>query len=246
YQDEGLNPTLEYCYFIRSFGTHGVDHIKDPTINDSQVACDFAQDDEPPCPPALSVDGDCEDLIHQVRITKPTLDCDGDTDFLTLLFADNPSGPFREVMTIDYPDFGGDTLIQVDLSATPDLYAGCYAITATDTLGNTSAIDRSFCIDYCPELIMSNVFSPNGDGINDIFKPKYYRDVILKEIRIFDRWGRLMWSTSGDIGVLWEGQAFRENRRASEGVYYYHISYEELKLNGNIPKEKTGWVTLMR
>ena len=246
YQDLNLNPAIEYCYFIRSVGTHNAEDIKDPLINDSQVACDFAQDDEPPCPPTAVIFGDCDDLTHQLDISKPVLDCDDDTDFITILFANNVAGPYREVMRIDYPDFSSDTTIFMNFDNMPDLYAGCYAITATDTLGNTSEISQPYCIDYCPSLIMSNVFSPNGDGINDIFIPKFYRDVALREIKIFDRWGRLIWSSRASIAKLWDGYAFNSNQMAKEGVYYYHISYEELRLAGNVPREKTGWVTLLR
>ncbi len=246
YQDAGLNPAVEYCYFIRSTGTHNTDSIKDPLINDSQVACDFAQDDEPPCIPSAIVQGDCDNLIHEINITKPIGDCDDDTEFITLLFANNIAGPYREIMVIDYPDFSGDTTLQIDFNNMPDLYAGCYAITATDTLGNTSEISEPICIDFCPGLVMSNVFTPNGDGINDIFVPKSYRDIVLREIKIFDRWGRLIWSTQGSISNLWEGYAFNTNQLAKEGVYYYHISYEEQRLGGNTAREQTGWVTLMR
>ncbi|MEZ4824728.1 MAG: gliding motility-associated C-terminal domain-containing protein [Bacteroidia bacterium] len=245
YQDANLNPAVRYCYFIRSHGSHQVSGVKDPLINDSQVACDYAQDDEPPCPPDLSALGDCQTLSHTVSVSKPLLPCDGDEDYISVLFSNNPAGPFREVSRLDYNRFGQDTVLTFTFGNDLDAYAGCYAVTATDTLGNTSALSDPYCIDFCPSLIMANVFSPNGDGINDVFKPKYYRDVILKEFRVYDRWGRLMHTARTDIGVLWEGEAF-DGKEAREGVYYYYIRYEELGLAGNTTGELTGWVTLMR
>ncbi|MDX2250376.1 MAG: gliding motility-associated C-terminal domain-containing protein [Bacteroidia bacterium] len=245
YQDLNLNPSIEYCYFIRSTGSHQVPGIKDPLINDSQVACDFAQDDEPPCPPDISVSGNCLEISHEVIVSKPLLSCDDDGEYISILFANNPAGPYREVSRLPFGSFSLDTTLLFTFNNDLNAYAGCYAVTATDTLGNTSPLSEPFCIDYCPDLVMANVFSPNGDGINDIFKPKFYRDVILKEFKVFDRWGRLMHTSTTDIGVLWQGEAF-DGKAAKEGVYYYYIRYEELGLGGNTPGERTGWVTLMR
>ena len=76
-------------------------------------------------------------------------------------------------------------------------FAGCYTATATDTLGNESTVSAASCIDFCPSLVMANVFSPNDDGINDILRPVQFQDVILKEIHIYDRWGRLVYQTTG-------------------------------------------------
>lgn len=245
YQDMDLNPAVEYCYFIRSVGSHNVDNVKDPLINDSQVACDFAQDDEPPCPPAITAFGDCESVSHEVSITKSALDCDDDADYISVMFANNPAGPYREVSRLGINDFALDTLLTFTFAGDLNAFAGCYAVTATDTLGNTSELSEPFCIDFCPDLIMANVFSPNNDGINDIFKPKFYRDVVLVNFQVFDRWGRLIHTTRQDIGVLWSGEAFN-GKQAKEGVYYYHIEYEELGLGGNTPQQLKGWVTLLR
>lgn len=246
YRDENLNPEVEYCYFIRSFGSHGVPDIKDPLINDSQVACDFARDDEPPCAPDISARGDCQTLEQQIFITKSLLDCDKDADSITIWRAPTASGPFRPYLSLPYKSFLTDTTIFVSFADNPAGFAGCYAVTAIDTFGNISEISAPYCINFCPALLMSNVFSPNNDGINDILKPKFYRDVILKEFHIFDRWGRTMHVARSNIGKLWEGEIDGSNQMAKEGVYYYYLRYEELGINGNTPRELKGWVTLLR
>jgi len=246
YQDANLNPALEYCYFIRSYGSHGVGGVKDPLINDSQVACDVAQDDEPPCNPDVLAVGSCETLRHEVRITKSSLGCDSDAETFTLYFANNVNGPYNVVATFPYDDFGADTLLVYAFSSNNPAYAGCYAVTVTDTLGNESVLSEGVCVDYCPALIMGNVFSPNADGINDLFRPRVWQDVRLRECRIYDRWGRVMATTTGDIDRLWDGVRESSGRPAPAGVYYYHLSYEELGLGGNTLREITGWVTLLR
>lgn len=249
YRDENLNPDVEYCYVIRSYGSHNIFDIKDPIINDSQIACDFAQDDEPPCPPTILAEGDCESGLHTLQISKPAmgLGCDLDTDSITIYFANNSNGPYRRVLSLPYQAFGRDTTFTLNYEEYGLDLAGCYSITATDTLGNTSELTLPNCVDYCPFLVMSNVFSPNDDGINDVLRPERYRDVILNSIQIYDRWGRLMFSKDGgDIANLWDGNSFRTNKPASEGVYYYYLRYSELGLGGDTRREERGWVTLLR
>ncbi|MEM7368558.1 MAG: gliding motility-associated C-terminal domain-containing protein [Bacteroidota bacterium] len=247
FRDENLNPEVEYCYFIRSYGSHNVLNIKDPIINDSQVACDFAQDDEPPCPPSLLAEGDCESGLHTIKLTKPILGCDADADSIAIYFANNPNGPYRVVLSLPYEAFGADTTFTLNYEQYGLDLAGCYSITAVDTLGNVSELALPSCVDYCPFLVMSNIFSPNQDGINDILKPERYRDVILNSIQIYDRWGRIMFSKDGgDIANLWDGNDYKSNKPAPEGVYYYYLRYTELGLGGDSRREERGWVTLLR
>jgi len=246
YRDEELNPTVEYCYFIRSIGGYNEPGIKTPLINDSQEDCDFAQDDNPPCPPTGSASGNCSTQEHTIQIFKPEGDCADDAKYITVSFGNRPEGPFRQLFQLPYNSFATDTLIQITLNERGGDDAGCYALTATDSLGNESEILQGFCVDYCPSLVMSNVFTPNDDGTNDILFPEEYRDVRLVEFQIFDRWGRLMSTTRQDIERLWDGLNDRTLRPVPEGVYYYVLRYEELSLTENQPRELKGWVTLLR
>jgi gliding motility-associated-like protein len=246
YRDENLNPEVRYCYFIRSVGTYGLPDLKEPLINDSQVACDFAQDDEPPCPPGIFAEGNCESGIHTLTINKPLLDCAADADSISIYLANNIVGPYRRILSLDYPSFGQDTILRINLAELGLPEAGCYVTTATDTLGNVSSFSPPTCVDYCPGLIMSNIFSPNNDGINDVLTPVFFRDVVLQEIKIFDRWGRLMHTGTTDIGRLWNGLYEGNGQPAKEGTYYYTMRYEELGLNGNETRDLRGWITLLR
>lgn len=247
YRDENLNPEVEYCYFIRSTGSHNVLGVKDPIINDSQVACDFAKDDEPPCPPSLLAEGDCESGLHTINLSKSMLGCDLDADSITIYFANNANGPFRPVVSFPYQAFRTDTTFFLDYVEYGLDLAGCYSITAIDTLGNVSELAQASCVDFCPVFVMSNIFSPNEDGINDLLAPERYRDVILVNIQIFDRWGRqVARKEGGDIAKMWDGRDQRSNKLAPEGVYYYYLRYAELGLGGDTPRELRGWVTLLR
>lgn len=246
YRDENLNPDVPYCYFIRSIGTYATLDRPEVLTNDSQEACDFAQDDDPPCPPTVVATGDCETLIHTLEVSKSEQDCDSDAEYITLWFANNEESPFRELLRINYVDFSEDTTLLIRFQDRGEQFAGCYAVTITDSLGNTSELDNSYCVDYCPSLTMSNVFTPNGDGANDILRPAENRDVVLVEFTIFDRWGRMMARTTTDINSLWDGREQNSGKEAKEGTYYYVLRYEEQSLGGNLPRTIKGFVTLLR
>lgn len=246
YTDESLNPAVEYCYFIRSAGTYGLPDVKDPLINDSQVACDFARDDQPPCNPALVLGGGCDLQNVQVRIVKPVLDCAADADSVYLYFAPKADGAFARIKTLAWDRFGTDTTVFFTVLENPEFLAGCYAVRTVDSLGNLADLSEPVCLDYCPSLVMSNIFSPNGDGINDLLRPVSFRDVVLREILIFDRWGRLLHTGRSDLNNLWDGITAQSGQAAPEGVYYYVLRYDELRLEGNRAIELKGWVTLVR
>lgn len=248
YLDDQLNPNIEYCYFIRSFGSHNVPGVKPELINDSQHTCAYARDEDAPCPPLVSARGNCDSLSHQITVTREDLDCADDTETITVLFANNSAGPFTAVATFRVDDFDASGKIRFEriFEVGSTTFAGCYAVTATDTLGNTSDLGDPWCIDFCPKLELPNMFSPNDDGVNDVFKPVLYQDIQLQEFLIFDRWGRRLFSNTTDLSRLWEGQIDFSSQKAEEGVYYYYIRYEELGLNGNTPFEQKGWVMLMR
>ncbi len=107
---------------------------------------------------------------------------------------------------------------------------GCYA---TDTL-----IVYNDCYMNLP-----NVFSPNGDGINDYFFPRQYltKGLITFNMQIFNRWGQLVYSTTGVDGRGWDGKF--NDAPQPEGVFVYKI--DATFKDGQI-EHHTGNVTLLR
>lgn len=79
-----------------------------------------------------------------------------------------------------------------------------YTLTVTTTKGCTAFDSMYIKVHYETVVFMPNAFSPNGDGQNDVFKPKWYHEFELQEFRIYNRWGTLMYSSSdGNSG--WDG-----------------------------------------
>lgn len=73
------------------------------------------------------------------------------------------------------------------------------------------------------KLRMPGAFTPNNDGLNDIFRIPAGTSLQLKEFRVFDRWGNTVFRTK-DINEGWNGQY--RNSLFSAGVYVYLIEGE--------------------
>ena len=83
-----------------------------------------------------------------------------------------------------------------------------------------------------------NVFTPNGDGINDTFKPQPMENIEY-DIVIYNRWGKKIFT--GDQDHLWDGTI--EGQKAASGLYYYVIS--AVHTTSGASQEFSGDVTVL-
>ena len=91
-------------------------------------------------------------------------------------------------------------------------------------------------------VFIPNSFTPNGDGMNDIFNVKglgFKQEGFSMEV--FDRWGHSMFF-SKDVTKGWDGTV--KGSVAQDGVYIYKI--KAVGVNGEGRKEYVGHVTLMK
>jgi gliding motility-associated-like protein len=76
----------------------------------------------------------------------------------------------------------------------------------------------------CNEVMLPNAFTPNGDGLNDEFKPlSKTGNQELIEMRIYNRWGELIFRTT-EMTAGWDG-TFR-GKTQDPAVYTYVLRYE--------------------
>lgn len=94
-------------------------------------------------------------------------------------------------------------------------------------------------------IYIPNIFSPDGNGINDLFSVSFGSDLQVLSIEgsIFDRWGNLVFD-SKEMPYQWDG--FFATEEALPGVYVYLIRFTYL--DGSVEKDMvlTGDVTLVR
>lgn len=92
------------------------------------------------------------------------------------------------------------------------------------------------------ELTVPNVFTPNGDNVNDFFNLKATNLTELT-LQIFDRWGHLVYDLTTDKGNIdWDGKN-QYGKECAEGTYFYII-----KATGKdgVSYDKNGTVSLFR
>ncbi len=71
------------------------------------------------------------------------------------------------------------------------------------------------------KLEVPNAFTPNGDGVNDVFRVKEgYKSIISFKARVFDRWGKKLYEWDNPAGG-WDGKGPGGN--APDGAYYLNI-----------------------
>ena len=93
---------------------------------------------------------------------------------------------------------------------------------------------------YVPYYInIPNVFSPNGDGKNDVYKMDV-SGINTFHCEIYNRWGQKLYEWDG-INGYWDGKT--KNGIASDGTYYYIINYTTPDL---FSKTAHGFLTLTR
>lgn len=95
---------------------------------------------------------------------------------------------------------------------------------------------------YCDLLLrMPNAFTPNNDGLNDLFRPVTQSEQTTSfNMYIFDRWGRNIFETQ-DISQGWNGTI--EGKLAPAGVYMYTVLFKNPL---GIIKNIKGTFTLVR
>jgi gliding motility-associated-like protein len=75
-------------------------------------------------------------------------------------------------------------------------------------------------------LYIPNSFTPQDDGINDVFLPKGI-GVKNYELKIYNRWGKHFF-TSDDLNIGWDGTTDRKDKIAQNGIYVYLINVTDV------------------
>lgn len=97
---------------------------------------------------------------------------------------------------------------------------GYYQVTATREGCSTS---QSITLPTCPcKVYIPNSFTPDGDGLNDLFVPVFFSDCERSSMSIFNRFGELIYYTD-DATLPWDGTY--KGSEMPNGVYIYKMTY---------------------
>lgn len=240
YVIDSLTNLETYCYRIQSVGGYTADGIIDPILNYSQITCGIPIDTVAPCAPNLDIDHSCSNYYNLITWDLDTFECASDLDYYNLYYKASEQDSFQLLETYQI----GDVLVfnHNNLSSV----AGCYYVTAIDTFGNESSLEESYCFDNCPEYHLPNVFTPNADGFNDLLIPFPYQYIDHVKFRLFNRWGEMVFDHEGSPDIEWNGFVQGTNKLASDGVYYYVCEVYELRFEGIVQRNLTGYVHLIQ
>jgi len=108
---------------------------------------------------------------------------------------------------------------------------GNYQLTVTDSANCTGSDTISIVRKDCIPIGIPNAFTPNGDALNDIFKPTINQTVQNFYFAVFSRSGQKVFETR-DYGQGWDGKY--KGKEQPQGTYVYHIKF----ING------IGWEAL--
>ena len=224
FSDTGLENGKEYCYYIKSVGGYLADDMPKNLINLSESICVTPVDNESPCPLSpIKVRTECDSLFNTVSWTPTNDECNADIAGYRIYYKLTTEENLTLLIDIDdrnifsYKHYPGDVI------------AGCYAVSAYDSVGNESEKSVMVCIDSCNFYEIPNVFTPNGDDINEKLVAKTSGLVEKIDFRLFNRNGMELFRTA-EPRIEWDGTY--KGRIVSPGVYFYQCDVWERRISG--------------
>ena len=272
-----LRDDREYCYFVTTQGSYGNDLIPSPLLNNSQISCVEPSDNIPPNEPEIEIPGDTTVVIvdGQPLIILENPNCPlvvnepcGFNDYSNTFTwtVDNVDGDIAS-FNVYYSTSGasdsftliGNTRDNIFTHEGLSSFKGCYRIAAVDRSNNESTLSAPVCFDNCPNYVLPNTFTPNGDGINDTFRafdqpndqcPRFVQAV---EVNIFSRWGGAsIWTYNSseeaepNFFIDWDGRD-EDGNEVPEGTYYYSVRVTFDVFDANLREQEfRNWVKVIR
>jgi hypothetical protein len=264
FNGEELDETLLYCYFVITRGSYGNPKIQRPLINFSQIACAQPNDTIPPTSPILTIElGDCEEFLSEQPCSFNEFSnfltwerVEDQLDYYNLYFSSTGEEPF-ELIGPEIPPSQLE-FVHTDLPS----FKGCYYITAVDRSGNESDPSELACNDNCPNYVLPNIFTPNGDTFNELYNA--FNDIDDPELdqslcprfvdkvtfTVINRNGKEVYTyvSGGENSILigWDGKT-NDGELLPAGTYYYSAEVEYDVLDPDLKKEVIkGWLDIAR
>jgi gliding motility-associated-like protein len=149
----------------------------------------------------------------------------------------------------NFGDVGSGADNTSDLNKPAHLFssAGSFRITAfvdfscgSDTLEKTISIPECQVSPTTCTLFVPSGFSPNGDGLNDKFKPVCNCTPEVYEWFVYNRWGELLFKST-TTAEQWDGN--HKGKNCMPGVYVYRVNY---RFPGKPLKQASGNINILR
>ncbi len=119
-----------------------------------------------------------------------------------------------------------------------NIMAGTYYYTITDA-NNCTKSDSVVVEADKYDIVIFNTFTPNGDGVNDVWNIKNIERFPNCKVKVFSQWGNQVFASDG-YSDAWNGTKNNTGKELPAGTYYYTID-----LGKDIPT-KSGNVSIMK
>ena len=208
---DSLENGKEHCFVVETVGAFSGTGFPSPIINHSQQVCAVPTDGESPQTPVLQLVTDCENMLYTLHWNDVYIAND-DLAGYYVYFKENDDAEYVLTDSVLW----NDTLYNVENEY------GCFAVSSFDVNGNESGLSNVVCVngDECAQYVLPNVFTPNGDGYNDMFVPMECRGISRVDITFVNRQGRDVFSTSDPL-INWNGKDKHSGKLLAQGVYFY-------------------------
>ena len=254
--DPALRRFQTYTYYVRTDGQYAPTGGYSSLPNRSQQAA--ASLTISPCTPVLTLAAtNCDSLANLPEFPRrgqrytnalrwqpgnQPAGCGDTIRSYNVFFRPEPTGPFTLLGTTTQTSYSHQNL---------DSPGGCYAVQAVDLRGTLSDTSNVVCQEFCVFFSLPNIFTPNGDGLNDTFRPKTSSPLRQVRFQAFNRWGVKVFEniTTSPTYINWDGGGPAGERTSSakvaDGVYYY-LAEVEFADAANTTRTYKGWVEIMR
>jgi len=194
-------------------------------------------------------------------IGKDDKNCFSDTAYVPVIVFENPTVEAGNDRTLNVgqsidliPQISTD-VIDARWSPTGSIFRDIFPgvtvrpnITTTYTVvvtnrGGCTASDQLTVNVLCngANMFIPNTFSPNGDGMNDLFYPRGSGIFTIKRIKIYSRWGEVIFEknnfNANDVSKAWDGTFKGKNLSSDVFVYVVEVVCDDntmLTFKGNV------------
>lgn len=103
----------------------------------------------------------------------------------------------------------------------------CFQVVATLNNGyQPSTQSNTLCFSPEPIIKLPEIFSPDGNGLNDYFKPVFiYSEPVNYQLSVYDKLGRLVFHSTKYDEKGWDGTFFNNQKALSGDVFIYNLEF---------------------
>jgi gliding motility-associated-like protein len=251
--DPKLQPNQQYCYYVQTNGQYAGFSYLTNLLNKSQRTCTVLQ--AVPCTPLLTIrPTNCDSLAELPSYPAPSqryqnnlrwtvsstpAGCTTAAAYYRILRSSSQTGGYVAIDSTTRLDYADRFLLKA---------AYCYQVQAVSAQGVRSALSNSACQDECAFFLLPNIFTPNGDGKNDLFRPKTASTVLHTRIQVFNRWGRKVYESDKDPYINWPGSTTSADNLGGlvPGGIYYYLAEVQFADAASTKRTFKGWVEIIR